>query len=120
MNIPKNSLSCARYHGRKPSAPVKAKGWRTDVSHESIEGILVRTISNPKGCCFRQTTPPSRRVVIYGQDYNFSMGQVERANFEHLALACRLPDNLSEYSRQWQHLKKSDVLTCSFRSPFAV
>ena len=121
INIPKNALSCARYQrGKNHQSLQKSRGWRTDVSHESIKGNLVRTISIPRGCCLRQTTPPFRFVAIHWQDYNFSTDQVERANFEHLARVCHLPDNLSDSSLQWQRYKISDVLTCSFRLPFLV
>ena len=48
------------------------------------------------------------------------MDQVERANIEHLVVACRLQDNLSDSGQQRQLYKISDVSTCSFRLLFAV
>ena len=48
------------------------------------------------------------------------MDQVERANFEHLAVTCRLPNGLSDFSQQWQFYELSDVLPCPFRLPFVV
>jgi hypothetical protein len=52
---------------------------------------------------------PFRCVAIHGRDCGFSMDQVDRATFEHLVLACHLPDNLSDSGRQWQLYKISDV-----------
>jgi hypothetical protein len=77
-------------------------GRRTDVSHESIEAILVRTISIPRGCCLQQTTLLFRCVGIHEQDCDFSKDQVERANFELLAVIYHLPDNFSDSRQQWQ------------------
>ena len=48
------------------------------------------------------------------------MDQGERANFEHLAVTCRLPDDLSDFSQHWQFYEISDVLPCPFRLPFVV
>jgi hypothetical protein len=48
------------------------------------------------------------------------MDQVERAIFEHPAVAYHLPDNLSDSGQQWQLYAISDVSPCSFRLPFAV
>jgi hypothetical protein len=119
--VPKHALSCTSCQGENPSSdPAKAKGWSTHVSHESIKGSLVQTISIPTGCCFRQTKPPFRFVVIHWRDCDFSTDQVGRASSGRLAVSC--------------HLRKTSVIpvsnddlyetahdsTCSFRLPFVV
>src|SRR6266852_6650308 len=58
--------------------------------------------SIPRRCCLRQTTLPFRCVVIGRRYCDSSMDQVERANFEHLAVTCHLPDNLSDSHQQRQ------------------
>ena len=61
-----------------------------------------------------QTMPQSLRGEIRRQYRDFSMGQVERANFEYLSATCYLPRNLSASCREWQRYKVTDASTCSF------
>jgi hypothetical protein len=93
------------FEGENHQSLRNRRSWRTDAFHESKEAILVRTISIPRTCYLRQTTLPYGCVAIQGQDCDFSMDRVERANFEHLAVACHLPDNLSDSRQQWQLYK---------------
>jgi hypothetical protein len=96
----KTLLPAPAIEGKNHQPLRKRTNYGTNASREPIEGNLVRMISIPKGCCLRQTMPRFPCVAIHGPDYGFSMDQVERANFEHLALACHLPDNLSTSSQQ--------------------
>jgi hypothetical protein len=73
----------------------------TNVFRKPIEGNLVWTISIPRKCRLRQTMLLSRCVAIHGQDCDSSMDRVERANFERPAVACHLPDSISDFGQQW-------------------
>ena len=48
------------------------------------------------------------------------MDQVERANFEHLAVTGHLPQNLSDLRQRRQLYVISHILICAFRLLFAV
>jgi hypothetical protein len=67
----------------------------TDVSHESIEENLARTISIPRMYRPERTIPRSLRGGNRRQYCDFSKDRVGRANFEFSAAVCRLPGRLS-------------------------
>ena len=90
----------------------KRRNQSTHVSHESIKGSLIRTISTPRACCLRQTMLPFRSVASHRQYGDFSTDQVERANSEFLAVSCHLRDDLSDSSQQCRLPETSYVCIC--------